>query len=605
MASTFLSTKNYQAALNAINKIDNPDKKILGAKQTVLYQLGAEAFINSNQTEALSNFDAAIMMGDYDKTAKTDAYFWRGELNYRMGNFQSAVNDYQTYVNRASAGDVNYTQSLYNLGYSYFNTKQYSKAVGNFQKYVGAERDKTKATYADALNRLGDCQLFSRQFAEAERYYSQAVSASPSSADYAEYQKAFVLGLQRNHAGKVSALDNMMSKYPNSKYYPDALYEKSRALIMQNKEQAAVPVLEKLLKEFPNHEVTKQGGIQLGQVYFNLNDPNNSIKAYKHVAETYPNTEESRTAIKSLESVYKEVNDIGAYASYVNTLGGSEKITVSRQDSLTFLAAENVYMRGQYTEAKASMERYLQSYAKGAYASDAHFYLGSVAYNQKDFNAALSEFNEVIRLGSQKYLNDALIYASGIEFDKNNYDAAYKHYQKLNQTATSVDDKQVAKLGMLRSAQLMGKHKEVISAATSLIADAKTTPEVKNEAIYYRAKSYLADNNRESAVKDLQLLAKDSRTVFGAESQYLLANTYLTAKEYDKSETQVLNFMKQGTPHEYWMAKALIVLADAYSGKGDNFQAKQYIESLKANYKGVEDDIPKAIEERLSKYAAN
>lgn len=599
LASTFLSTKNYRAALSAINKISNPDKKILAAKQTVLYQLGAEAFINSDNAEALKNFDAAIMMGDYDKSAKTDAYFWRGELNYRQGNYQSAVNDYQSYVNRASSSDVNYTQSLYNLGYAYFNTKQYSQASSNFQKYVSAERDRTNATYSDALNRLGDCQLFARKFSEAERYYSQAVSANPSNADYAEYQKAFVLGLQRNYQGKVSALDNMMSKYPTSRYYPDALYEKSRALIMQNKEQSAIPVLEKLLKEFPNHEVTKQGGIQLGQVYFNVNDPNNSIRAYKHVVETYPNTVESRTAVKSLEGVYKDINDISSYAAYVNTLGGVDKISVSRQDSLTFLAAENVYMKGQYSEAKTSMNKYLQSYPDGVYASDAHFYLGSVAYNAKDYNQALQEFTKVIGMGSQKYLNDALIYASGIEFDNANYDNAYKYYHRLSQTATNVEDRQVGKLGMLRSAQLLNKHKEVISAATSLIADAKTSPEVKNEAIYYRAKSYLGEGNKESAVKDLQLLAKDPRTTFGAEAQYLLANAYLKAKEYDKAESQVMSFMKQGTPHEYWMAKALIVLADTYQAKGDSFQAQQYLESLKANYKGTEADIATALEERL------
>ena len=57
--------------------------------------------------------------------------------------------------------------------------------------------------------------------------------------------------------------------------------------------------------------------------------------------------------------------------------------------------------------------------------------------------------------------------------------------------------------------------------------------------------------------------------------------------------------MQKGTPHQYWMARALIVLSDTYLAKGDDFQAKQYIESLRNNYKGGEDDIQQMINSRL------
>lgn len=601
LASTFLSTKNYQAALNAINSIQGPDRQLLAAKQMILFQLGAEAFINSSYDKAMSDFNAAIMMGDYDKKAKNEAFFWRGETYYRQQNYQAAVGDYQTYISQSTTSDVNYTIALYNLGYAYFQTKQYSNALSNFQRYAGLEHERMKPTYADALNRIGDCLLFSRRFAEAESSYAKAISANPSNADYAEYQKAFVLGLQKNYGGKVTALNNMMAKYQDSRYYPDALYEKSRALVMLNKEREAVPVLERLLKEFPQHNVAKQGGVQLGQVYFNLNDPENSIKAYKTVIENYPNTEESRSAIQSLEGVYKDINDIGTYAAYVNAQGGVTKITASRQDSLTYLAAENIYMKGQKANAKTAMTKYLQSFPTGVFASDAHFYLGSVAYENKDYDTALTEFNQVINSGSQKYLNDALIYASGIQFDKKNYQAAYNAYEHLSIAATSGDAKSVGQLGMLRCASLLKRDSAVIPAATSLIANTKTSPEYVAEARYYRGKAYMNTNQASEGVKDFQVLAKDTRTVFGAEAQYVLAENYLKAKEYAKAEKQVIDFMKQGTPHEYWMAKSLIVLSDAYAAQGDKFQAKQYVESLKANYKGTEADIKSLIEDRLSK----
>ena len=39
------------------------------------------------------------------------------------------------------------------------------------------------------------------------------------------------------------------------------------------------------------------------------------------------------------------------------------------------------------------------------------------------------------------------------------------------------------------------------------------------------------------------------------------------------------------------MARALIVLSDTYRDRGDSFQARQYLESLRSNYKGGEEDI--------------
>ena len=112
----------------------------------------------------------------------------------------------------------------YNLGYAYFKQQQYSQAVQAFQRYTSAESNRAKPE-SRALNRVGDSYYFNRNFQEAERYYAQAADANPASADYAAFQRAFVLGLQHNYQGKIAALDNLMQRYPNSQYFDDALYE--------------------------------------------------------------------------------------------------------------------------------------------------------------------------------------------------------------------------------------------------------------------------------------------------------------------------------------------------------------------------------------------
>lgn len=600
MANTLLSTKNYKMALQTIDRMQSPGRPILEAKQILLSQEGIQNAIDGAYNQAIPNLSTAISMGNYNNEARNEAYFWRGESNYRLGSYQGAINDFNSYITNAGSSNSNYPLALYNLGYSYFQLKNYPKAQDSFKKYLSAEKDKSKAIYADAMNRIGDIYLSNRSFSEAERYYTQAVNASQGSADYAEFQKAFVKGMQRDYRGKIAALDNMMSKYPNSTYYADALMEKSKTLITLNREADAIPVLEDLLSNYSRSAIAPQAGVLLGQLYFNTNKAQKSIDTYKRVVSSYPNTEEARLSIRSMEAVYKDLNDIQSYAAYMNSLGGNFTVSAVRQDSLTYLAAEGLYLRGQQSQAKSAFSSYLKQYPQGTYSGEAHYNLGSIAFEAKDKATALFHFEEAIKSANPKYMDDALIYASGIQFDNKDYNAAYNTYKHLYEASTSNENKGVAQLGMLRCAYLTQKDNEVIDAANKILADNTVSDKISNEARFYRGQSLRNIGRSDDAIKDLTVVANDTRSLAGAESQYLLAQMYYDKKFFDLAEKQVNDFMKKGTPHEYWMARALIVLSDVYTAKGDTFQARQWLESLKANYKGAEGDIQESVSTRLT-----
>ncbi|MDH6355505.1 TolA-binding protein [Dysgonomonas sp. PH5-45] len=600
LASTFMSTKNYKAALEAIGRIKSPDSQILAAKQSILFQLGNNDFVNSNYSSALNNFSASINMGSHDATARRQAYFWRGETYYRMGNYSAAAGDYNSFLSSAPVSDPNHSLALYNLGYSHFQLKNYNSALANFQKYAAAEKDKTKTTYADGLNRLGDCYLYNRNFSAAEKSYSQAAASGQSVADYADFQKAFVLGLQRNYTGKISALDAMMAKYPASQYKENALYEKARAYVMLNRDNDAINVLEGMLKTNSQTNLAQQAGVLLGQLYYNHNNTSKALAAYKRVVAANANSEEARTSIQSMENIYKETNNVNEYVAYVNSLGGAVVISPSRQDSLSYMAAENVFMKGKADAARSAMQTYLQSYPKGAFVGDAHFVLGSLAYNQKDNETALPEFMEAIKNSNSRYRSQSLEYAAKLQLETGNNQQAYDLYRQLQLSAKNSEEKQTAQAGMLKCASALKKDKEVVSAADALLTDVKLLPEVASEARFLRAKANLNLGQKDKALTDLQILAKDTRSVYGAEAQYLIAESYYEAKSYNKAEKQIQDFMTAGTPHQYWMARALILLSDIYAAKGDKFQARQYLESLQANYKTAEVDITIMINERLA-----
>lgn len=77
----------------------------------------------------------------------------------------------------------------------------------------------------------------------------------------------------------------------------------------------------------------------------------------------------------------------------MNSIGGNIRLEVGEQDSLTYIAAEKLFMRGDNDGARRSLINYLQTFPEGAFSSNANFYLGSIAFAKKEFDEAIQRSN--------------------------------------------------------------------------------------------------------------------------------------------------------------------------------------------------------------------
>ena len=601
LVEVYLTTKNYQAALNSIDKIKHPSTKILEAKQDILFQLGTQAFTNMELDKAVDLFSRAISLGAYNLESRNDAYFWRGESYYRQGEYNKAISDYRTYLNNTRQRNTDmYALAHYNLVYSYFKLKEYGEALNRFRQYVNLESNQQTPAYADAYNRIGDCLFHNRQFAMAEENYTRAAQLQPSAGDYSVYQKGFLLGLQKDYKGKISVMDRLIREFPESQYVDDALFEKGRSYVLLDNNQAAAASFEQLMRDFPQSSLARKAGVQLGLIYFNDNQPEKAADAYKSVISNYPGSEEAKVALQDLKSVYIELNDINSFAAYANSLGGNVRFEVSEQDSLTYLAAEKLFMRGDNEGARRSLTNYLQTFPQGAFSSNANFYLASIAFAKKDLEEAKRLFSLVLESGDTKFREESWARKAEIEYLDKDYAAAMESFKHLQAVAENPENKEAAKLGLMRCAELTGQPQEALLAANDLLKEPKLSPEIMSEARYVRAKAYISLKQENKALADLKEISKDTRTIHGAEAKYLLAQLYYDNKDDKNAETVLMNFIENGTPHQYWLARGFILLADIYIRQGDDFQARQYLTSLQNNYKG-DDEIAAMIEDRLGK----
>lgn len=601
LVEVYLNTRSYEAALKSIERIAHPGTRIMEAKQKILFQLGTQAFANASFEQAIGYFNQSVAIGQYNRQTKADALYWRGESYYRLNRMTEAARNFREYLQLTEqTNNEMYALANYNLGYTAFHQKDYAQARNWFLKYIQLEKGENRTVLADAYNRIGDCFLNERNFDEAKHYYAQAESMNASSGDYSFYQLALVSGLQKDYSGKITLLNRLAGKYPTSPYVINALYEKGRSYVLMNNNNQAIASFKELLSRYPESPISRKAAAEIGLLYYQDGNYDQAIDAYKLVINKYPGSDEARLAMLDLKSLYVDMNRIDEFAVLAASMPGNIRFDASEQDSLTYIAAEKIYGRGRIEEAKNSFNKYLQTFPEGSFSLNAHYYLCLIGKEQKNYDMILLHSGKLLEYPDNPFSEEALIMRAEVQFNLQQFADALASYKMLKEKATTADRRLLAETGMLRCAHLIKDDAETIHAATALLAEAKLTPELANEALYYRAKSYMNQKADKKALADLQTLAKDTRNLYGAEAKYLVAQQYYTAGEYAAAEKELLDYIERSTPHAYWLARSFVLLSDVYMAMDKKLDARQYLLSLQQNYH-ANDDIEGMIESRLEK----
>jgi TolA-binding protein len=600
LSTVYLTSKNYDAAYQSILKIKNLSPKLIDTKQYLEYQVGTQAFASSNYNRAVEFFSKAIQTAPSGRYL-ADAYFWRSESFYRINDFVRAETDLNAFFNIARVQmNPNYVQGYYSLGYALFRQRKYAESLSWFLKYLDNAKDPKSVMYIDALNRVGDAYYSVRNFAKANEFYAKAM-ADQTKGDYALFQTAYMSGIQKNYNQKINQLEQLLIQFPNSEYGDDALYEIGRSYLMIENNTKVIESYRRLLSAYPNSTIAPKAQLEIGMVYFNENDYNNAIPVFKQVISDYPVSEEAEVALESLETIYINTNNVSSYMDYVRSLGRKvDAASVIRTDSITFMAAERLYISENYSEAITGFTNYIQQYCpNGKFCTTAANYLADSYYVTGNKDKALEEYSKIINMRGNPNVEQAALRAAEIAYDNKDFAGALNFFNKLSEVAQTTENKNIARLGVLRSSYNLNNADVTIKIATEIANDPKSTVAMKSEALLNRAKAYVQQNKLSDALKDLNGINADTRSSIGAEAKFLLADVNFKLNQLNTAENEVLDFAKKGTPHQYWLARSFVVLSDVYIQKGDDFQAKQYLLSLQKNYT-VQDDVQEMINSRLS-----
>ncbi|PIF06288.1 MAG: hypothetical protein CSA36_02385 [Draconibacterium sp.] len=599
LTEVYMVTRNYKDAIASIEKIKNKTPSILQAFQRVTFYRGLELFNNLSYNQAIENFDLSLENSSYDKQISARALFWKGEALYRVGDYSSSINTFTRFLLTTGASSApEYNDAEYNLAYAYFKNNNYESAASHFRKYVTANQNYRSEKLADAYNRIGDFYFLKTNYKKAIQNYQQAYSLNTFEPDYALYRIAFSQGLLRNESDKMANLEKLLKQYPESDYEDDAIYELARAYERTGENLKAIKAYKGILENYPQSIYYPKSLLQIGLIHYNNGNYEKALTRYKEVAEKYHGTSEAQTALSGIKNCYVELNRIDDYFIYVRKLGSGNNVSVTEQDSLTFMAAERAYMAGN-NNATTQLQRYLQQFPNGSFAINAHFYLGELLYKQGNYNDANKHYAFVVDQPNNIFTEQALSRASELKFNAEDYTAALTLFNRLEAFASGKWNVLKANTGQMRCNLILKQYQQAIISADKVAHSEIANEALRREANFIMGKSYYLTDNLTRALSALKPVAENVTLEQGAEAKYRVAEIYFKQGNKQQAENEIMNFISQNTPYQYWLGKAFILLADIYLDKGDEFQAKHTLKSLVENYNNPADGIIKEASQKL------
>jgi TolA-binding protein len=599
LVKVYMSTSNYRDAMASIENIKVKSPSVKNAYQRVAYYRALECFNNLDYKAAIENFDKSIDAGDFNKNYRALSIFWKAEAMFRLNDFNKAISGYNSFLKLSGAFALpEFKTAHYNLAYAYFQIKDYSSASDYFRKYLNLDSDSRSEKVADANNRLGDCNFLNREYAAAISNYDQALRMNLYDADYSLFQKAFCLGLQRDNQGKINNLQILLQNYPKSSYQDDALYELGRTYERINQPQMAISSYNDLISKYPQSSFKNKALVQLGLVYYNANDFKSSIKSYKQVVEASSGSPEKQSALAGMKNSYLEMNDVDEYLDYTNKLGSGARVSASEQDSLSYQAAEKLYM-AKDKKARQQFERYLTQFPAGSFALNSNFYLADLLYNDGEFDKALASYEYVIAQGDNSFTPVALSKAAGLHYNDENYKQSLAYFERLMKISNSGNDLLNAQTGVMRCHYKLANYPACIEVANQILGSAKVSDILKRETSYKLALSYYNTGNKDKAFPILSKLSADTNSAEGAEAKFLVSQILYEKQKLKEAENEIMDFIDKNSPHQFWLAKSFILLSDIYLKNGDEFQAKHTLMSIQENYPEKEDGILETTRQKL------
>lgn len=586
-------TSQYEDALRLLEEVQVKDDHYNKVYQVTAYGYAVQQFRKGELAIADEYFAKSLltpMTPEYERAA----FFWRGELAYRDKRYTDAINYSQNFISRV--GDIKIVERIspqatvqhayLNMGYSALETGNYVAAQDYFsQARLAASGDVQFTATTNVLE--ADAVFLQKNYTKALGLYEKIIASGSSDAEYAQFQKAIILGLLNRHPEKLALLQQISKQKPPSSYAAHARYEIAVTQVDMESYRSAISSFKYLIDSSVDKSFVSKSLMKTGFAYQQLNDNANAIAAYRRLVVEHPGAEERFAALEALKSLYVQSNQPGKYAELLNetdlTPGDSTAI-----ESAYYAAGESQFIAGKWEEARRAYTDYLKHYPSGINAIKAHYYLGECNYRLKKYAEARDHYNAVLATPWNDFSEISARRAAAIAMELKEYENAYKFYMLLRSNSAENSQSESIYRGLMKSAFHSGKYEEANAYADTLSSAPATSADGLSEAKIYKARYMQQANKLPEAQEIYKQIATGKSGEAAAEARYHIAEILLLQDKQKEAEDAANESIRLSSGYEVWVSKSYLLLADILIKEKDLFNAKALLQSIVKNTKNPE-----------------
>jgi tetratricopeptide (TPR) repeat protein len=584
LGEAYLNSNNYAEAIAHMESIQRKTPRINRAYQRLTFNRGVELFNNERFDEAVDMFSRSLKTPE-DADLKIAAYFWSGESYSAARKFPEAINQYAAVFRESRAAATEYhLKSRYGIGYAYYNTKDYPKALEHFREYVNraSSQPAYKQNYTDALLRLADSYYVTKNYNEAVRYYDQAIAQNTTDKDYALYQKGIVLTALNRPEDAKKAYDQVVSQHPKSRYAETASFQKADADFENGSYEAAIQGYSSLIQSQPNSPVLPYAYLRRALSYSNLKNYDKAIADYQVILNQYTAHKTSTDALLGLQEALANAGRGEEFSTYL----AKYKKTNPQNDAvenIEFEAAKSLYFSEKYQKAIEGFNAYLSQYPSNVLSFDAKYYIAESYLRLNDLNNARQYYGQVLSERKSQFVPRAVSRMAELELTAKNYPQAVNFYLQSLANARNKRDQFTAWTGLMDAYYGQNKYDSVVYFADQIVNTGNATLSAQNKALLYRGKAAYAQENYDRAIDEFLKTLNSAQDENGAEAQYLMGEAQYKQKQYKQSLETLFQLNKSFAAYEKWRGKGFLLMADNYAALNEMFQAKATLNSIIEN----------------------
>ncbi|WP_282036382.1 tetratricopeptide repeat protein [Saccharicrinis aurantiacus] len=491
--------ENYDTALKSFNKLnDSPS-----FSKVVPFYIAQIYFLQKEYDKAIEY--ALPMLDNGSNKRKADMYRIVGEAYFAKKEYAKSIEYLEETIRLSSKAR---REDYYHLGFSFYYMKDYSKAADNLSRVTGEADEMSQ----NAFYHLADCYIKSDEKKRARVAFD---AASKYSFDKDIQEDALFNTIKLNYELSFSPFNetinsflDFIEKFPNSDKIDLAYDYLGRVFLTTKNYKSALDALENIqMKNARIYEALQR------VAYFHAIDLFTNLRfadaidyfSYSLKYKTYNHNLELKAYYWRGEAKYRLRKYEAAVADYNTYILNPGSFNTGHFDLAHYNIAYAEFKQKNYTEAQSWWRKYisLEKDKSSRTIGDAYNRIGDCYFVQRDFNTAISYYNQ------------------GASISKSSPD--YAMYQEA------------ISLGILK------KHDAKIAELQDIVQKYPSSPYV-DDALYEMGQSYVTIGKYDDAIRKFKTIKeKYPSSSYSKKAMLQLGLVYYNNNDYNNS----LSFYKR------------------------------------------------------------